>query len=195
MAEGSGHQPRIQVLQDEGRRALVVDGVTISVEVDEGEAPSGYWGAMLPEGSPRSALLLGLGGGTLARLLARRYPGIQMVGVDSDAEVVEFARERFGLDLPGLEVVVGDAFEYLDGCRRGFDYVAVDLFAGHAFQRGVLSRPFLRKLKSLAGRGEVVFNLFQDRRTEQYLKRIGRVLRVQRVDRIGKNVVSHCRGS
>lgn len=195
MAEGSDHQPRIQVLEDEGRRALVVDGVIISVEVDEGEAPSGYWGAMLPEGSLRSALLLGLGGGTLARLLARRYPGIQMVGVDSDAEVVEFARERFGLDLPGLEVVVGDAFEYLDGCRRAFDYVAVDLFAGYAFQRGVLSKPFLRKLKSLAGRGEVVFNLFQDRRTEQYLERIGRVLRVQRMDRIGKNVVAHCRGS
>ena len=180
-------------MDDEGRRALVVDGVIISVAADEGEAPSGYWAAMLPQGSPRSALLLGLGGGTLAHFLNRRYPDIQMVGVDADGEVIRFAQEHFDLDLPNLEIVVGDAFEYVDRCRREFDFVAVDLFAGYDFQRSVLSKPFLRRIRTLAGRGEIVFNLFKDRRTTQHLERIGRVLRVQRLDEVGKNVVVHCR--
>jgi hypothetical protein len=38
-----------------------------------------------------------------------------------------------------------------------------------------------------------VINLFKDRRTSQHLKRIGRVLRVQRLHGTGKNVVAHCR--
>jgi spermidine synthase len=185
---------RLHVIEDEGRRALVVDGVIISIAVEEGDPLSGYWAAMLPDGSPKSALILGLGGGTLAHLLCRRYPGIEMVGVDADSEVIQFAREHFGLHLPNLEIVFGDAFDYVERCPRGFDFVAVDLFAGYDFQRGVTSKPFLRKLKTMAGRGEIVFNLFKDRRTAQHLERIGRVLRVQRLDEAGKNVVAHCRG-
>jgi len=185
---------RLRIMDDEGRRALVVDGVVISVAVHQSEPLSGYWAAMLPDGSPRSALLLGLGGGTLAHLLNRRHPDIQMVGVDADGEVIQFAREHFGLDLPNLEIVVGDAFEYVERCRRDFDFVAVDLFAGYEFQRGALSKPFLRGLKAVAERGEIVFNLFKDRRTAQHLERIGRVLRVQRLDEAGKNVAAHCRG-
>ncbi len=185
---------RLQVGEDEGRRALLVDGVIISVAVERGEPPSGYWAAMLPEGSPRSALLLGLGGGTLAHLLDHRYPGLPMVGVDADAEVIRFALEHFDLAMPNLEIVVGDAFDYVARCDRLFDFIAVDLFAGYDFQRAALAKPFLRRLKALCGRGEVVFNLFESRRTAQHLDRLGRVLRVTRLDHVDKNVVAHCRG-
>ena len=194
MALNSQPIDHIRILDDEGRRALVVDGVVISVAVDDGAPPSGYWAAMLPDGSPRSALLLGLGGGTLAHLLNRRYPGIQITGVDADGELIQFAREHFDLRLPNLEIVVGDAFEYVERCPRRFDFVAVDLFARYEFQRGALSKPFLRAIKLLAGHGEIVFNLFKDRGTAQHLQRIGRVLRVQRLDEAGKNIVAHCRG-
>ena len=92
MEEESGATGRLRVGYDDGRRVLLADGVVFSVAVDSAEPPSGYWAAMLPQGSPRTALLLGLGGGTLAHLLARRYAGIQMVGVDADAELIDFAR-------------------------------------------------------------------------------------------------------
>jgi spermidine synthase len=186
----------IRIGDDEGRRALLVDGVIVSVAVDGIEPPSGYWAAMLPEGSPRSALLLGLGGGTLAQLLANRYPNIEIVGVDYDSELVQFARDQFGLDLPNLEIVIDDAFEYVERCDRSFDYVAVDLFAGYDFQRGVLAKPFLRRIREVVGQGgEVAFNLFEDRRTDRALNRIGRILRQRRVEKVGKNVVAHYRGS
>ncbi len=171
-----------------------MDGVVISVEYRGGPPPSGYWVAMLPNGSPRSALLLGLGGGTLAHLLAHRYPSIEMVGVDTDVEVVEFARMHFDLAMPNLKIVLGDAFEYVARCERAFDFVAVDLFAGYDLQRMVLSKPFLRKLNEIVESGEIVFNLFRDRRTEKNLERIERVLKVLRIDEVGKNVVAHYRG-
>jgi spermidine synthase len=149
---------------------------------------------MLPEGSPKSALLLGLGAGTLAHLLTRRFPDIRIVGVDIDPEIVEFARRHFDLALPNLQVVVGDALAYAAYCTDRFDYVAVDLFCGHAFQRGALSRPFLRHLKTIAGpMGEIAVNLFKDRRSTVYVNRLARVLHVHRLERLTRNVIAHCR--
>lgn len=187
-------QPRLSVDEYEGHRALMADGVILSVAVGETDPPFGYWAAMLPEGSPKSALLLGLGAGTLAHLLTRRFPDIRIVGVDIDPEIVEFARRHFDLALPNLQVVVGDALAYAAHCTDRFDYVAVDLFCGHAFQRGALSRPFLRHLKTIAGpMGEIAVNLFKDRRSTVYVNRLARVLHVHRLERLTRNVIAHCR--
>jgi spermidine synthase len=149
---------------------------------------------MLPEGTPRTALLLGLGAGTLAHLLARRFPSIRIIGVDNDARLIAFARDHFDLAVPNLDVVIGDAFAYAAECRERFDYVAVDLFRGHAFQRGALARPFLRSLTAIAGpTGEIVVNLFRDRRGEVYVNRLARILAIHRVERLSHNIVVHCR--
>ena len=178
----------------EGHRVLMQDGVILSVAVTDDDPPFGYWTAMLPKGTPGSALLLGLGAGTLAHLLTRRFPGIRVVGVDIDSRLIEFARRHFDLALPNLEVVIGDAFAYAAQCRERFDYVAVDLFCGHAFQRGALSKPFLRHLKAIAGpAGQIVVNLFKDRRGDVYVNRLARILTVHRVERLTRNIVVHCR--
>ncbi|OGB94819.1 MAG: hypothetical protein A2Z31_01585 [candidate division NC10 bacterium RBG_16_65_8] len=176
-----------------GHRVLMQDGVILSVAVTDEDPSFGYWTAMLPKGTPGSALLLGLGAGTLAHLLTRRFPGIRIVGVDIDSRVIEFARRHFDLALPNLEVVIGDALAYAAQCRERFDYVAVDLFCGHAFQRGALSKPFLRHIKAIAGpTGQIVVNLFKDRRGDVYANRLARILTVHRVERLTRNIVVHC---
>jgi spermidine synthase len=180
----------------EGHRVLIQDGVILSVALSDGDPPFGYWTAMLPEAVPRNALLLGLGAGTLAHLLTRRFSDVRIVGVDIDSQLIDFARRHFDLALPNLEVVIADAFAYAAGCREQFDYVAVDLFCGFAFQRGALAKPFLRHLKAIAGlTGEIVINLFRDRRSETYINRLGRILHIHRVVRLQRNVVAHCRAS
>jgi len=186
--------PRFHVDDYKGHRALWTDGVIFSVALEAGEEPFGYWASMPPEKPPQTALLLGLGAGTLAHLLVRRAPEVRMVCVDNDQELVEVARRHFDLALPNLEVVIADAFDFVAECRRRFDYVAVDIFAGHSFHRGVLRRPFLRRLGALTTPdGEIAFNMFRDRRSVSHVERIGRVLPVTRVDRLPANVVVHCR--
>ena len=182
--------------EDEGRRALLVDGVVQSVAA--GDAAGGYWAAMLPSVRPRRALVLGLGGGTVVHLLRRRFGEVPIVGVEVDPAVLALARAEFGLDpspgsgqaLPGLEAHLGDAFAFVEACTDCFDYVCVDLYRGNRLERGVLARPFLRRLKALATSGaEIVFNLYHDRRTPTALARIARVLVVRSTERVGKNVI------
>jgi len=58
---------RVELVDDGGRPALAIDGAIQSVALDAGGAAGGYWAAMLPDRAPRDALLLGLGGGTIAQ--------------------------------------------------------------------------------------------------------------------------------
>jgi spermidine synthase len=57
-------------------------------------------------------------------------PTAEIVGVELDREVVRLARRHFGLDRLGIELVVGDALEFLRSDRRRFDLVVEDLFVG-----------------------------------------------------------------
>ncbi len=125
----------LQVIDDEGRQALLVDGAVQSVSIAGGRwrhgFSHGYWPAMLPPLRPRRALLLGYGGGTLAALLRARFGQVEIVGVDLEPELAEVGRDRLGLDPGPVELVQGDAIAYAASCREHFELVAVDLFQGH----------------------------------------------------------------
>jgi spermidine synthase len=190
-ADASSSHP--YVAEDDGRLELRVDGVVQSVDLASA-AGREYWPAMLPDRRPGRSLLLGAGGGTLAALLLRRFGETRVLAVDDDPRVVSLGRERFYLDLPGVEVVIADAFAFVEVCTGRFEYIAVDLFRGGERPRTVLGRPFLRALARLAAPGAVIaFNLFRDRRAESAIARIGRVLPVTRRVEAGKNLVVHCR--
>lgn len=79
-------------------------------------------------GPPRSVLLLGLGGGTMLRQLRALVPEARAVAVEIDAGVVELARKYMELDTLGAEVVIDDAYAFIERCRERFDVVIDDLF-------------------------------------------------------------------
>jgi spermidine synthase len=189
--EASATAPRIG--EDRGRVALLVDGVVQSVAVRSLDRPDGYWWEMLPDVRPQRALLLGLGGGTVAQLLRQRFGDVAMVGVESDALVLELAKSTLLSDVE-MEFCHADAHEFLGTAESGFDYVCVDLFQGERVDRRISGRPFLRQIERVVNRGGTVcFNMFLDKRTVSTVARIGRVLRVTREVRCGKNVVVHTR--
>lgn len=189
-AEASRAVGRPWIGEDEGRRALLVDGVVQSIAVEEGRAVDGYWAALVPGLRPRRALLLGLGGGTVLQLLRRRFGEVAVVAVEIDPEIVALARAELGLDLAGVELVLGDAVAFVQACQGRFDYVCVDLYRGDQLDRRVLGRPFLRALRALATPGaEIVFNLVRDRRLATAVQRIARVLPVRSTRLVGRNVV------
>jgi len=149
---------------------------------------------MLPDVRPSRALILGLGGGTIALLLMRRFGSIPIVGVEIEPQVIRLARSAFGLDLPNVEILEGDALQYVLQAEGRFDYVAVDLFAGDVIPSEIFAKPFLRAVRRLLNPGGLAaFNFFKDRRTPARQRRLAEVFpRVVLADS-GKNVVAVCR--
>jgi spermidine synthase len=150
---------------------------------------------MLPHTCPRRALIVGLGGGTVAALLARRCAGVEIVGVERDETVLALARAEFGLDeIAGLRVVVADAFaEVAARAERepgGYDYICLDLYEGGRLAPGTLATAFLRQLAALlAPSGTLAVNLLVTGRLGEQQHRLRRVFAVVEERRTRGNVV------
>jgi hypothetical protein len=206
--------------REEGGCALEVDGVVQSVTVDlptnsaggtaqaaaptqseagEGVPGRGYWELMLPPDCPKRALIVGLGGATIAALLARRCPGVEIVGIEHDQTVLSLARTEFGLDeIAGLTVVVADAFADIPTRAErepgSYEYICLDLYEGGRLAPGTLATAFLRQLAVLLGpEGTLSVNLFITGRLSEQLHRLRRVFVIERELRVRGNLVIHAR--
>ncbi len=113
-----------------------MDGTLASSHLSGGEGTGPVWDALalpvlaLPPARRRAVLLLGLGGGSVARVLRALAPEARIVGVEIDPGVVAAARAHLGLDALGVEVVVGDAIAALGAGRSRFDLIVEDVFVG-----------------------------------------------------------------
>ncbi|MBV8719552.1 MAG: hypothetical protein JO020_10540 [Chloroflexi bacterium] len=185
--------PEVRIGEDGGRAALLVDGVVQSISPEDGLASGGYWAAMVPDDQPpRRGLILGLGGGTLARLLHVRWGPFPIIGVDDDPTIVALARQAGWLPSEDLEIVQADAFAYVQACQERFDYIAVDLFRGEQLASRAFGKPFLRRLRTLlVPRGRLAINLFSDIRMLTRVARIAAFFDVRDQRGVGGNLVVH----
>ena len=178
--------------QVNGELRLVVCGSVQSVGLVPGVEPHGYWTAMVPDNRPEQALVLGIGGGTVAHLLWQRYPELAIIGIDDDQITLELARNQFGLETPLLRLQHADAADFVRGARAQFDLVIVDLFVGEAIAEVVNNRRLQRGVRSLAAPGgTVIWNLHRDRRGSVLRRRVGSGLLLRRRILVGLNLVLH----
>lgn len=97
----------------------------------------------------QTILVLGIGGGTVIELLARRYPNATITAVDIDETMIDIAKRYFRSDsIANLRVICGDAKEFVQSCSR-YDLVIVDLFIGPKIPEFVSSLPFLENLHAI----------------------------------------------
>jgi SAM-dependent methyltransferase len=128
-------RPRVEIRRVQGGLELRIDGTQASVHRPGGALTGVVWWALaspillLPP-NRRRVLLLGLAAGSVGQAVRALDPTAEIVGVELDREVVRVARRHFGLDRLGIELVVGDALEFLRRDRRKFDLVVEDLFVG-----------------------------------------------------------------
>jgi len=129
-------RPRVAVHESRYGRELIVDGTFASL-LRPGRATTGsVWDAIaapalaLPPARRRRFLILGLAGGSAARVLRAIAPDCEIVGVEIDREVVDVARRSFELDELGVELVIDDALAVLGRERRRFDAIFDDVFIG-----------------------------------------------------------------
>jgi spermidine synthase len=128
--------PRVEVRRTARGLELRVDGTLASSHPTEGIGTGQVWDALalpilaLPPERRRSALLLGLGGGSVSRVLRALAPSCRIVGVEIDRDVVAAARAHLGLDALRVEVVIADALTALRAERSRFDLIVEDVFVG-----------------------------------------------------------------
>ncbi len=127
---------RVRVVERAGGLELRVDDTYASL-LRPGRVTTGsVWDALalpilaLPPARRRRVLILGLGGGSAARLVRALAPAAQIVGVELDREVLAAARKHLGLAKLGIDTVCDDAREYVRTTRRRFDLVIDDVFVG-----------------------------------------------------------------
>lgn len=110
---------------------------------------------------PRSILMLGLGGGSLAKYCHRHLPLSRITVVEIDPHVLAF-REQFLVppDDARFCVVLGDAAEYLEALRESPDVIIMDAFDRNGLATSVCSREFYTNVRdALTRKGVMVANL------------------------------------
>src|SRR5260370_10251112 len=76
---------------------------------------------------PRSALLLGLGGGTMMRFLSAYFPDCALTIIEHDPAVLALARRHFHVD---HAIELADAVEFVAATEARFDAIFVDIYVG-----------------------------------------------------------------
>ncbi len=156
---------RVHVRNGETGRELIVDGTLASFYRPGKVITGSVWDAIaaplltLPARRRRRVLILGLGGGSTARIVRAIAPEAHVVGVELDPAVVNAARHHLDLDDLGVEVVVEDALTFLRADRGRYDAVFEDVFVGEGdrvHKPGWLPEPGLELARRLLAPGGVL---------------------------------------
>jgi len=122
-------------------------------------------------------LVLGVAGGSVVRTLVDEF-GCKgkITGVEIDAEVIGIANRYFGLsEIPNLEIVIDDAFEFVLKTKSKYDLIIVDIFQDMHMPAFVFERFFANRIGFLLRPGGyILFNTMtldgrHDARNEAYV--------------------------
>lgn len=108
-------------------------------------------------------LVLGVGGGSVIKILKKLYPFAEIYGVEKDPLMIELGKRFLGNkeELESIRIKIIDAYDYLSRLRprRYFDLVLVDLYIGDKFPKKFSRREFLLLLKNITKEnGAIIFN-------------------------------------
>ncbi|NOT12881.1 MAG: spermine synthase [Methylococcaceae bacterium] len=112
------------------------------------------------------ALLIGLGGGSLAKHLLYHFPDCHLKAVEYRQSVVKVARSHFGLPLdPRLKIIVADGGDYVrqrtETFREHYCLLLVDAFNHDGMAESICNLAFFDACKALLKKdGMLVINLW-----------------------------------
>lgn len=156
----------IRVIEEWGKRRLLVNGSRQSgptIEVLWKQAIDAFRLPHLPK--KPSILVLGVGGGTVMKLLNKRWSEARFTAVDIDAAMIDIAKKFFGFDtFPHIRFVVGDALGFIrKATPKAYDCLVIDLFIGRIIPAFVSSPSFSQSLRrSLKPGGILLINYLRE---------------------------------
>jgi spermidine synthase len=125
---------------------------------------------------PRTALMVGLGGGSVAKFVYHHLPDVRIRVLEIDPQVVAIARQCFLVppDDARLHIIVGDGAEHMAQPGAAADLIMVDGYDAESHVAELATREFYAACRArLAPGGVLVVNLWGgDRQFNDMLKRI-----------------------
>lgn len=133
-------------------------------------------GFLLFNPDPVRFLMIGLGGGSLAKFVYHRMPAARTTAVELNPQVVAAARAYFHLPAEDerFEVVIAEGGEYVAGHPNSADVLMVDGFDGASLAESLITQRFYDDCAAaLSERGVLAVNLWgSDKNLDVYVQRI-----------------------
>lgn len=104
-------------------------------------------------------LILGLGGGTVAKLIRNKYPNAKITGVEIDPLMVELGKKYLGLDQINVDIKISDALNFLElptHNSQHYNLVVIDLYNGDQFPKEFESEKYLHLIENILSKSDVV---------------------------------------
>jgi spermidine synthase len=134
-----------------------------------------YFGLKDIAANIRSALVLGVAGGSVINSLLEVHHQAKVTGVDIDPRMLEVGKKYFGLSkLPAVHLIAADARTYVSKKTKDrYDLVFIDLYIGRNIPDFLLDTKFLQDVKAiLHPKGKLVINYLCD---GDYKKKSGKL--------------------
>lgn len=126
----------------------------------------------------KRALILGLGGGSIAQIISSLWEGSSIIGVDIDPVIVDLGKKYLGLDKVNPEIIIGDAKDYLLKSNQDFDLICIDTYQGDVFPEKFESKEFVDLVSNhLSKDGMAIFNRLYYADKRKLADRFEKVLR------------------
>jgi len=141
----------VEISESQGVRTLHLGGDAIqsAIRLSNPEALELHYtrammGFLLVAPEPRDVLLIGLGGGSIARFIRRHYPRARITAVEINPSVVAAARAWFGLPQNDdrLNVVVDDGESWVPAHPDCCDALMLDAFEDGRAVRALSTRRY-----------------------------------------------------
>lgn len=126
-------------------------------------------------------LVLGVAGGSVIKTLVDeiKFKG-KITGVEIDPDIIAIANNYFDLDnIPDLEIVIDDAFEYVLKTKLKYDLIIIDIFQDTVMPNFLFEDFFIERINFLLNvNGFILFNTMvinkkQEERNELYRSKFG----------------------
>ncbi|MEI6044917.1 MAG: fused MFS/spermidine synthase [Chloroflexota bacterium] len=114
----------------------------------------------LNEKNFNSALIIGLGAGTVPKQLTKAYGNqVQIDGVELDPEIIKAGRQYFEMNEPNLNAIAQDGRYYLMTSQRKYDMIGMDAYRQPYIPFHLTTREFFQQVRNhLTPNGVAVVN-------------------------------------
>jgi spermidine synthase len=173
----------IEIIEEGGVRVLQIGGNAIqsairldapdAIELDYVRAMMGF---LLFCPKPRHVLMVGLGGGSMARFIHQRMARTRVTVIEINPGVVTVARKFFHFpdEDERLEIVIGDGAEIVPRRPGSADVLVVDGFENGKPAEALCTQPFYDAAFAVLRKGGVLVANFMsdDKKMERHFERI-----------------------